>query len=70
MQGKFAAIFSEYLFSHFLSKNLKFKIYKTVILFVILYGYETWSHDLKEKHKLTVLDNEVLRRMCGLNERE
>jgi len=31
--------------SHLLSKNLKFKIYKTIILFVVLYGYGTWfSH--------------------------
>ena len=31
------------LFSRFLSMNLKIKIYKTMILLVVLYGCETWS---------------------------
>ena len=31
------------LFSRFLCKNLKIEIYKTIILPVVLYGYETWS---------------------------
>jgi hypothetical protein len=35
-------------------KNLKIKIYKTVILPVVLYGCETWSLALREEHRLTV----------------
>jgi hypothetical protein len=31
------------LSSCLLSKNIKIKIYKTIILLVVLYGYETWS---------------------------
>jgi len=36
--------------SGLLSKNLKIKIYRTIILPVVLYGYETWSITLREKH--------------------
>jgi hypothetical protein len=32
------------------SKNLKVRIYKTIILPVVLYGCETWSPTLKEEH--------------------
>jgi hypothetical protein len=49
------------LSSHLISKNLKVKIYKTVILPVVLYGCETWSLTLKEKHRLWVFENRVLR---------
>jgi hypothetical protein len=38
-----------------LSKNLKFKIYRSVILPVVLLWYETWSLTLREKHRLKVL---------------
>jgi hypothetical protein len=31
------------LSSHLLSKNVKIRIYKTIILPVVLYGCETWS---------------------------
>jgi hypothetical protein len=53
------------LSSRFMSKNLKFKIYKTVILPVVLYGCETWSLTLEEKHRLRVSENRVLRRIFG-----
>jgi hypothetical protein len=46
-------------------KNLKIKIYKTVILPVVLYGCETWSLTLREEHRLTVFENRVLRRIFG-----
>ena len=42
------------LSSRLLSKNLKIKIYKTVILSVVLYGCETWSLTLREGKKLRV----------------
>jgi hypothetical protein len=46
-------------------KNLKIKIYKTVILPIILYGCETWSLTLREEHRLRVFENRVLKRMFG-----
>jgi hypothetical protein len=49
------------LSSHLISKNLKIKIYKTVILPVVLYGCETWSLTLREEHRLRVFENSVLR---------
>jgi hypothetical protein len=41
------------------------KIYKTIILPVVLYGCETWSLTLREKHRLRVFENRVLRGMFG-----
>jgi hypothetical protein len=51
--------------SRLLSKNLKIRIYKTIILPVVLYGSETWSLTLKEEHRLRVFENRVLRRIFG-----
>ena len=48
-----------------LSKNLKIKIYSTVILPVVLYGCETWSLTLRELRRLGVFENQVLRRIFG-----
>jgi hypothetical protein len=45
-----------------LSKNLKIRIYKTIILPVVVYGCETWSRTLREEHRLGVFENRVLRR--------
>jgi uncharacterized membrane protein len=53
------------LSSRLISKNLKMKIYKTVILPVVLYGCETWSLTLREEHRLRVSENRVLRRVFG-----
>ena len=41
--------------SSLLSKNVKVKIYRTIILPVVLYGCETWSLTLREEHRLRVL---------------
>jgi hypothetical protein len=41
------------------------RIYKTIILLVVLYGCKTWSLTLKEEHRLRVLENKVLRRIFG-----
>jgi hypothetical protein len=49
------------LFPRLISKELKIKIYRTVILPVVLYGYETWSLTLREEHRLRVFENRVLR---------
>ena len=45
------------------SKNLKIKIYRTIILPVVLYGCETWSLTLGEERRLRVFENRVLRRV-------
>jgi hypothetical protein len=41
------------------------KIYRTIILPVVLYGCETWSLTLREEHWLRVFENRVLRRIFG-----
>jgi hypothetical protein len=48
-----------------LSKNLKIRIYKTIILPVVLYGCETWSLTLREEHRQEVYDNRAMRRIFG-----
>jgi hypothetical protein len=48
-----------------LSTNRKNKVYRTVILSVVLYGCETWSHTLKEEHRQRLFENSVLRRIFG-----
>jgi hypothetical protein len=53
------------LSSRLLSRNVKVKIYKTIILPVVLYGYETWSLTLREEYRLRVFENRVLRRIFG-----
>jgi hypothetical protein len=53
------------LSSRLLSRNLKIRIYMTMILPVVLYGCETWSLTLREEHRLRVFENRVLRRIFG-----
>jgi len=53
------------LASRLLSKNLKIKIYRTIILPDVLYGCETWSLTLMEEHRLRVFQKRVLRRIFG-----
>ena len=53
------------LSSRLLSKNLKIKIYRTIILSVVLARCETWSLTLREERKLRVFENMVLRRIFG-----
>jgi hypothetical protein len=60
-----ATILFSLLSSHLLSKSVKVKIYKTIILPVVLYGYETWSLTLKEVPRLRVFENKVLGRIFG-----
>jgi hypothetical protein len=54
------------LSSRLLSGHLKFKIYKAIILLVVLYGCENRSLTLREWHRLRVFENRVLRRVFGL----
>jgi hypothetical protein len=53
------------LSSRLLSKNVKIRIYKTIILRVVLCGCETWSLTLREEHRLKVFENRTLRRIFG-----
>jgi hypothetical protein len=54
-----------FLSSRLLSKNLKIRIYKTIILPVVLWGCETLSLTLREEYRLRVFENRVLRRIFG-----
>ena len=58
------------LSSSLLSKNTKIKIYRTIILPVVLYGCETWSLTLREERRLRVFENRVLRRIFGSKRNE
>jgi hypothetical protein len=58
------------LSSRLIPKNLKIKIYKTVILQVVLYGRETWSLTVGEEHRLRVFENRVLRKIFGPKRKE
>jgi len=55
----------ELLSSRLLPKNLKIKIYRTIILPVVLYGCKAWSLTLWEERKLRVFENMALRRIFG-----
>jgi hypothetical protein len=48
-----------------LSKNIKIKVYRTIILPIVSYGCETWSITLREECSLRVFENWVLRRIFG-----
>jgi hypothetical protein len=52
-----------------LSEKIKNRIYKTIILPVVLYGCETWSLTIREEHRLRVFQNRVLRRIFETEER-
>ena len=54
------------LCSGLLSKNLKIMIHRTVILPVVMCGYETWSFILREERRLRVSESKVLRGIFGL----
>jgi hypothetical protein len=47
------------VFPRLFSKNVKIRIYKTIILPVVLYGRETWSLTLRKEHRLRVSENRV-----------
>jgi hypothetical protein len=53
------------LSSRLISKNLKIKIYKTIILPFALHGCKTWTLTLGEEHRLRVFENRVLRKISG-----
>jgi hypothetical protein len=47
-------------------KNVKTRMYRTIILPVVLYRCETWSLTLREEHRLRMFENRVLRGIFGL----
>ena len=59
-----------FLSSSLLSESVKIKTYRTIILPVVLYGCETWSLPLREKCRLRVFENRVLRRIFGCKRNE
>jgi hypothetical protein len=59
-----------FLSSYLLSRNVKVKIYKTLIQPLVLYGCESWSLTLREEYRLRVFANRVLRRIFGPNRDE
>ena len=46
-------------------KILKIKLYRIIISHAVLYGCETWSSTLREKHRLWVFENRVLKKIPG-----
>jgi len=53
------------LSSTLLSKNIKIKIYRIIIVPVVLYGCETWLLKLRDECRLRVFENRVLKRIFG-----
>jgi hypothetical protein len=53
------------LSSRLLSKNTKIRVYRSIILPLVLYGYETWSLTQREEQRLRVFENRVLRKTFG-----
>jgi hypothetical protein len=53
------------LSSCLLSRNVKVKIYKSIILTVVLYGCETWSLTLREEHRMRVFEIRFIRIIFG-----
>ena len=51
------------LSSSLLSKKLKIKVYRIIMLPVVLYGCETWSPKLRDERRLRVFENRVLRKV-------
>jgi hypothetical protein len=49
----------------YLSKKTKIRVYRTIILPVVLYGCETWSLTLREEQRLRMFENKVLRSIFG-----
>jgi len=56
-----------FLHSSFLSKNINTKIYRNIILSVVLHECETWTLTMREERKLRLIENRVLRKIFGPN---
>jgi hypothetical protein len=55
------------LSSRLLTKNIEIKLYRNIILPVVLHGCETWSLTLGEECRLRMLEDRVMRRIFGPN---
>jgi hypothetical protein len=53
------------LSSCLISRNVKVKIYKTIILPVVLYRCENWTVTERDDHRLRVFENRIIRRIFG-----
>ena len=53
--------------SSLMPKSIKIKIYRILILPVVLYGCETWSLTLREERRLRVCENRALKKIFGPN---
>jgi hypothetical protein len=53
------------LYAGLLAKYTKITVYRTIILPVVSYGCETWSLTLRDKQRLWVFENRVLRKIFG-----
>jgi hypothetical protein len=53
------------LSSRLLLKNTEIRVYRTVVLPVVLYACESWSVTQREEQRLSVFENRVLRRIFG-----
>jgi hypothetical protein len=51
------------LSSNLLSKNVRFKVYETIILQIVFYDCENWSLTMREECRLRIFENRVLRRI-------
>jgi hypothetical protein len=51
-------------------KNIRIEIHRTIILLVVLHGYETWSITLREELRLTLFKNWVVRKIPGVKREE
>jgi hypothetical protein len=51
-----------------LSKNVEIRIYRTIILPVVLYGCETWPLPLREDHSVPLFENRVVRKIFWTKE--
>jgi hypothetical protein len=56
---------TEFFVFQFDIKNIRIKIYRIIILLVVLHGCETWSLTLREGCRLRVSENRVLWRIFG-----
>jgi hypothetical protein len=56
--------------SRLISRKLKIKIYKIVILPVVLYGCETWSLLLGEEHRLRAFEKKEMTKIHGIKREE
>ena len=56
---------AESFVSSLLSRNVKIKMYRTIMLSVVSHRCKTWSLTSREKRRLRVFEKRVLRRMFG-----